>query len=142
MEYTATSSVLADQVPTPTAVPGIEAATVSFTAPASDGGSAITSYTVTSNPGGITANGTSSPITVTGLTNGTAYTFTVTATNAAGTSTASAASNAVTPNESGSSITITTPKAFQVIQRDVVSNTASLSITGTYTGTPTAIEAS
>ena len=29
-------------------------ATVSFTAPSSDGGSAITSYTATSSPGGIT----------------------------------------------------------------------------------------
>jgi hypothetical protein len=35
---------------------------------------------VTSSPGGLTVNGASSPITVTGLTNGTAYTFTVAAT--------------------------------------------------------------
>jgi len=72
-------------------------AIVSFTAPANDGGSPITEYTVTSSPGGLTATGTSSPIKITGLTNGTAYTFTVTATNSVGTSEPSAASDSVTP---------------------------------------------
>lgn len=72
-------------------------AVVTFTAPASNGGSAITSYTVTSSPGGKTASGSGSPLTVTGLTNGTSYTFTVTAANAVGTSAASTASNAVIP---------------------------------------------
>ena len=73
-------------------------ASVNFAPPASDNGSAITSFTVTSSPDGITATGTSTPITLTGLTNGTSYSFTVTATNAAGTSVPSAASNAVTPS--------------------------------------------
>lgn len=80
-----------------TATAGDGQATVSFTAPASSGGADITSYTVTSDPGGITATGVGSPITVTGLTNGTSYTFTVTATNDIGTGAASAASNSVTP---------------------------------------------
>ena len=80
-----------------TATAGNTQATVSFTAPASDGGSAITSYTVTSIPGSYTATGTGSPITVTGLTNGTAYVFRVTADNAIGSSIASAASSPVTP---------------------------------------------
>jgi hypothetical protein len=80
-----------------TATAGNAQATVSFTAPASNGGAAITGYTVTSSPGNITATGSASPITITGLTNGTAYTFTVTATNSVGTSSASAASNLVTP---------------------------------------------
>jgi hypothetical protein len=71
-------------------------ATVSFT-PGSDGGSAITGYTVTSSPGGFTGTGISSPIIVTGLTNGTAYTFTVIATNSKGDSVASSPSSAVTP---------------------------------------------
>lgn len=72
------------------------AASVTFTAPAYDGRSAITSYTVTSSPGGFTGTGASSPVTVTGLQSSTSYTFTVTATNAIGTSSASSASNSIT----------------------------------------------
>jgi hypothetical protein len=79
------------------AVAGNGQAVVSFTAPASDGGSAITGYTVTSSPGGLTGAGASSPITVTGLTNGTDYTFTVAATNDVGTGAGSIASAAATP---------------------------------------------
>ena len=78
---------------------GATTATVSFTQPANNGGSAITSYTATSSPGGITGvlnQAGSGTITVTGLTTYTTYTFTVTATNAIGTSVASAASNAAT----------------------------------------------
>ncbi len=82
-----------------TATAGNTQATVAFTAPSSTGGSPITSYTVTSSPGGITASGTTSPITVIGLINGTAYTFTVKATNAdLLTGPSSNASNSVTPN--------------------------------------------
>ena len=76
---------------------------ITFTPPVSDGGAAITSYTVTSSPGNHTASGTGSPIIVTGLTNGQAYTFTVTATNSAGTSAASTASSAVTPTQAARS---------------------------------------
>jgi hypothetical protein len=79
-------------------------ASVSFSAPASSGGSAITLYTVTSSPDGKTATGTDSPITVTNLTNGTAYTFTVTAANINGTGESSIASSAVTPSITSSLI--------------------------------------
>jgi hypothetical protein len=81
-----------------TATGGNAQASVTFTAPADPGVPAITGYIVTSNPEGITASGGSSPIVVTGLTNGTSYTFTVQAINATGTSPSSAASNSVTPS--------------------------------------------
>jgi hypothetical protein len=61
-------------------------AMVSFTAPATTGSGAITGYTVTANPGGMTATGSSSPIMVTGLAPQTAYTYSVVATNGAGAS--------------------------------------------------------
>jgi outer membrane protein OmpA-like peptidoglycan-associated protein len=84
----------------PTAVSargGSGEATVSFTAPANDGGSAITAYTVTATPGGASATCAASPCTVDGLTNGTAYTFTVVATNDNGDSPESDASGPATP---------------------------------------------
>jgi hypothetical protein len=84
-----------------TASPGDGSATVSWTAP-NNGGSPITSYTVTPyqgstalTPTAVAGNATSTPIS--GLTNGTSYTFTVTATNSVGASPESAPSNPVTP---------------------------------------------
>ena len=74
---------------------GATTISVAFIPPVQNGGSAITSYTVTSS-GGQTATGSSSPIVVSGLAMGTSYTFTVTATNALGTSDSSGTSNSVT----------------------------------------------
>ncbi len=87
-----------------TATAGNGSATVTWTAPA-NGGSAISSYTVTpyigaaaQTPTTVTGSPPATTATIGGLTNGTAYTFTVTATNAVGTGPASAASNSVTPS--------------------------------------------
>ena len=73
-------------------------ASIAFVTPVNTGGSDITGYTVTSSSGSLTVSGTSSPILVTGLNNGTTYTFTVVATNSVGSSVASVASNTVTPS--------------------------------------------
>lgn len=68
-------------------------------------GASATNYTVTSSPGGITATGNTSPITVNGLTPSTTYTFTATATGAQGTSPATPVSSS-----------ITTPSAYRLEQ--------------------------
>jgi hypothetical protein len=77
-------------------------ALVTWTAPASDGGSAISGYTITPYLGttALTATnvgGSATSATVGSLTNGSSYTFKVTANNAIGAGPASAASNAVVP---------------------------------------------
>ncbi|MCB2384391.1 tandem-95 repeat protein [Shewanella sp. SR1] len=117
------------------AIAGDSQAVVSFTAPIFNGGSSITAYTVTSSPGGFTGSGAGSPITVTGLSNGTAYTFSVTASNTVGSGNASSASNSVTPNGapaiSGSPILIVNQDAsyqFTPIASDSVGDTLSFSI--------------
>ncbi|NQX66445.1 Ig-like domain-containing protein [Paenibacillus alba] len=83
-----------------TAVAGNGQAVVTFTAPADNGGSAITGYEVTASPGNVVVIADASPITLTGLTNGTSYTFTVKAINSAGRSEVSAQSNTVIPRAS------------------------------------------
>ena len=78
-----------------TATAGNGQASFTWSAPSSDGGAAITTYTVTCSPSGsVTVSGTSA--TITGLTNGTTYTCSVAATNSAGTG-ASSSSVTVTP---------------------------------------------
>jgi hypothetical protein len=67
-----------------TATPGDAQMSITFTAPAFDGGSPVTSFKVTCQPGAISATGTTSPITVTGLTNGVSYACSATASNSIG----------------------------------------------------------
>lgn len=77
--------------------------------------------------------------TVTGLTAGQSYDFRISAINSAGAGTASSTVTE-TPVSLSGSVTITTPVDYQVLQRDG-NNLADILITGTYTGTPTAVEA-
>jgi hypothetical protein len=92
------SSTAPDAPTAVTAVPGDGSAQVSWTAPANDGGAAITGYIVTTNPSGATCTSTgATTCVVQPLTNGDPYTFTVTATNSVGQGPSSAASNPVTP---------------------------------------------
>lgn len=78
---------------------GNAAATVNWTPPSFNGGTAIATYNVTASPGGLMASvpGTATTATVVGLTNGTSYSFTVTAVNSVGAS-VSSPSNAVIPS--------------------------------------------
>jgi alpha-tubulin suppressor-like RCC1 family protein len=82
---------------------GPTSASVTFTAPSSVGGGAITSYIATAKKtsDGTTVSGTgsSSPVTISGLTTNEAYTVTVAAVNAYGSGPSSAASNSITPIE-------------------------------------------
>ncbi|QSX73809.1 fibronectin type III domain-containing protein [Lysobacter arenosi] len=121
-----------------TATAGDTQATVTFTAPASTGGAAITQYTATASPGGATATGAASPITVTGLTNGEAYTFTVTATNMAGTGSASAASNSVMP-AAPQLITFNNPGPHNFGTSPVVTATATSGLTPTLSSSTTGV---
>jgi hypothetical protein len=131
-----------------TAVSGSKQATVSFSAPLNDGGSVITKYTVISSPGNFRQTGTSSPLVVTRLANGTKYTFTVIATNVIGNSTASAPSNSVTPattpdapkdviasaSNAQASVAFTSPVAnggSEIISYTVTSTPGNLTQTGT-----------
>jgi predicted RNA-binding protein with TRAM domain len=86
------------------ATAGDASATVSWTAPTSDGGSPVTGYTVVASDSTTPANGgescswTTGPLTCTvnGLTDGDSYSFTVTAVSTVGQG-ASAISNAIIP---------------------------------------------
>ena len=82
------------------ATAGDGSATVSWTAPAFDGGSAITGYVVTGSPSGtqtLNCPCTTLQAMVGALTNGVSYTFTVHATNGLGSGPESAPSNGVSP---------------------------------------------
>ncbi len=103
-----TSTASASSPPvTPATTPGIPTAatasaanasiSVSFVSP-SDNGDPITNYRAECNPGGYTNSNPSSPVTVTGLSNGTAYTCAVQAYNSLGWGSLSSPSNPATPS--------------------------------------------
>jgi len=93
-----------------TATAGNAQAALSWTAPSSNGGAAITDYIVQSSPDGTTwttfADGTSTATsaTVTGLTNGTAYTFRVAAVNSSATGTYSTTTTATPAASAGTTL--------------------------------------
>jgi hypothetical protein len=98
-------------------------ATVGFTAPANNGGATISSYAVRAYVSGvitaISGSGSSSPLSITGLTKGTTYTFRITATNIYGTGDSSADSNSITPLTVPSAPTIGIPAATSGTAVDV-----------------------
>ena len=94
-----TPTITAPGAPRPpelTALPGrIE---VGWSAPESDGGSAVTGYVATATPGGATCSTTGATLcTITGLEDGTAYRVAVAAVNVIGTGPSAEASAPVTP---------------------------------------------
>ena len=118
---------VAPSVPqTPAALAGYGGATISWTAPASDGGAPWSGYTITSSPGGITTtvDPTATSATITGLKPSTNYTFTVVATNVAGTSpaatTASVKTQAAPPPQ-----TSPAPISTSRYTRNIVNSSAS-----------------
>ena len=100
------------------AVAGDAAAVVSWSAPESDGGSAITGYTVTARPGGATCQTATTTCTVAGLSNGTAYTVSVIARNEIGPGPASADSAPVTPFADSAPVTPSAPAAESPVLKE------------------------
>jgi len=101
-EVTATPRTVPGAPRDVTANPSNQKAYVYFNKPNDDGGAPITNYIVVSTPGAIEVTGISSPIEVSGLTNGTSYSFKVIAVNSAGESLPSILSAAVVPKKSES----------------------------------------
>jgi gliding motility-associated-like protein len=110
-------------------------ATINFTAPTSNGGSIITNYEFTTN-GGTTWTAfspltTSTPVTVSGLTNGSTYPFQLRAVNAIGPGTAS---NTISTTIS----TVSTQAPFLISPASSSSNSTTFQINYTLPETPSA----
>jgi predicted RNA-binding protein with TRAM domain len=102
----------APTIGTPTAGDG--SVSLTFTAPGSNGGTAITNYSYSTDGTIYTAFSpaqTTSPLTISGLTNAVSYTVRIKAINAAGSSVASSASASFTPATAPGAPTIGTPTA-------------------------------
>ncbi|MGZ7073027.1 MAG: fibronectin type III domain-containing protein [Candidatus Angelobacter sp.] len=124
-----------------TAIPGDTQAAVTFTVSPPPQGAPVTSYVVTSSPGGIVvsipppASGNTATALVGGLTNGVTYTFTVQAIDIAGPSAPSAPSNAVTP--SAANVPVLTAAISGPSSVSIAGSQATYTITVTNPITPT-----
>ncbi len=129
-----TVAALVPGAPTITAItPGDGQATIAFTTPASNGGSAITAYRANCTPGPVTSAAVaSSPITIL-LPNGASYSCTVVATNSAGDGPASAAQGVVLGGTGVASINRVGANP---------TNAASVAFTVTFTRAVTGVDAS
>ena len=120
-------------IPTPptigTATAGGESVSIAFTAYSGGAGGPTRSYIAKSNPGNITATGSTSPINVTGLTAGTSYTVSVAGVNETGTGEYSSASGSAVPTEATSYESISTV----TVGSGGSSSVTFSSIPGTYT---------
>lgn len=135
------ASLAASAAATPRTVPaaprvtdvtaGNARAVVTWSAPPADGGSPVTSYTVTATPGGtvVSVPGGTRTATVTRLANGTPVTFTVKAVNAAGPGAASAPGATVVPRLPARIAVVTQPAA-SVVYGSASAVVASLSAAG------------
>ena len=112
------------------ATAGDASASIAFAAPGSNGGSTITGYTASCVTGGTTKTGagTSSPIKVSSLTNGSAYSCTVKASNSAG---SSAVSSAVLVTPSSATLTYSTPANFAALVAKKYTPTTTMSAAST-----------
>jgi hypothetical protein len=113
---------------------GNASATLTWTAPSSDGGTAITGYVIKASHGPVVKVGDVTSDTVTGLNNGTTYSFTISAVNSAGTGPSSAVSNSVTPVKATSETSLKL-SSKKVTYGDEKTEHLTVSVTAGHSGT-------